>query len=232
MESDMETLRSVGDSIVVSLEVSVEQLIRVNTLVLQRLKHLIRAEVGKGGVVDLDVAHTLIIQGLELLTVGLGQIGEEVLIIGVSLRAVALARGESQMKIAGWRHGKLALSPLLTGDTLAEHLPVIEVRALLVLDLGLAQGGHRVLLASLLKSSDRRRRETDKIPRHGLYLTETAETLKEAREVVLAIEFSGRDGADSMLLLLLDNIGNSSLLRRGELLGRDLASISLLLSAG
>jgi hypothetical protein len=232
MESDMETLRSVGDSIVVSLEVSVEQLIRVNTLVLQRLKHLIRAEVGKGGVVDLDVAHTLIIQGLELLTVGLGQIGEEVLIIGVSLRAVALARGESQMEIAGWRHGKLALSPLLTGDTLAEHLPVIEVRALLVLDLGLAQGGHRVLLASLLKSSDRRSRETDKIPRHGLYLTETAETLKEAREVVLAIEFSGRDGADSMLLLLLDNIGNSSLLRRGELLGGDLASISLLLSAG
>src|SRR6478609_1134906 len=96
VKSNVETLRSVGNSIVVSLEVSVEQLVRINTLISQRLKHLIGAEVGKGGVVDLDVSHALIVQSLELLTVSLGQIGKEVLIIRVSLRAVALSRGKSQ----------------------------------------------------------------------------------------------------------------------------------------
>lgn len=186
----METLRSVGDGVIVSLEVSVEQLVGVNTLIPQRLKHLIGAEVGESRVIDLNVAHTLIIQSLELLTVSLSQVGEEILIVGVSLRAVALARGESQVEVARGRHGELALGPLLARNTLAQHLPVFEVRALLVLNLALAESSHGVLLASLLERSDGRRRQAHDIPRYGLYLAETTETLKEARKIVLAIELA------------------------------------------
>ncbi|KAI6753419.1 hypothetical protein HG531_005588 [Fusarium graminearum] len=134
----MESLGAVGDSVVVSLEVSVEQLVRVNTLIPQRLKHLIGTEVGESGVVDLDVAHTLSVQSLELLTVSLGQIGKEVLVVG---------------------------------------------------------------------------------------------TLEKAAEVVLAIKLAGGNSANAMLLLLLDDVGNGSLLSGDELLSRDLASIGLLLSA-
>lgn len=218
VETNVKTLGSVGNGIVVSLQVCVEQLVRVNTLIPQRLKHLIRAEVGESRVVDLDVAHTLIVQSLELLTVSLGKIREEVLIVGVSLGAVALARGESQVEVARRRHGELALSPLLLRNTLAKHLPVLEVRALLVLNLALAESSHGVLLTSLLERSDRRRRKAHDIPRNGLYLAKTTETLKETGEVVLAIKLAGGNSANAMLLLLLDDIGDSSLLRGDELI--------------
>ena len=218
VETNVKTLRSVGNGVVVSLQVCVEQFVRVNTLIPQRLKHLVGAEVGESRVVNLDIANTLIVQSLELLAVSLGEIREEVLVVGVSLRGVALARGKSQVEVARRRHSELALSPLLLRNTLAKHLPVLEVRALLVLNLALAESSHGVLLAGLLKRSDRRRRKAHDIPRNGLYLAKTTETLKETGEVVLAIKLAGGNSANAMLLLLLDDIGDSSLLRGDELI--------------
>ena len=112
VKTDVKTFWSVLESHVVSLEVGVEELVWVNTVLLQALQHVGGAEVGKGWVIKLDALEALVVEGLELLLVGLGEVGEELVVTGVDLLWVALALGETQVEI-WWRwHGELALCPL------------------------------------------------------------------------------------------------------------------------
>lgn len=229
METDVEIGGAVGDAVVMRLKVRLEQRLGVLAVGLERLVHGVGAEVGERGVVDLDVAAALVVEGLELLLVRLGEVGEEVLVVGVGLGRVALARGEAQVEVAGGRHGELALAPLLLGDGRPQELPVVEVGALLVADLALADGSHGVLLAGLLEGGDRGRGQARVLPGDGVDLAEALELLEEAAEVPLAVELAGADGAHAVLLLLGDDVGDGAALLLGELRGGDGARISLLL---
>ena len=157
MEANVEILWPVGDAIIVRLEVSVEKSLGILSIVLQRLEHRVGTEISEGGVIDLDVAETLGVKGLELLLVGLSEVGKELLVIGISITAVALSGTQSQVEIARRGHGELGLGPLLLRQIGPKELPVLEVRALIVLDLPLANGRHGVLLAGLLQRSNRGR---------------------------------------------------------------------------
>lgn len=72
-------------------EVQLEQRIRIPAVVPQRLGHLIGAKVRERRAVDLLVAQALGVQRPELPLVRPGQVGEEVLVAGVRVGAVALA---------------------------------------------------------------------------------------------------------------------------------------------
>lgn len=150
----METLGAALETVVVSLAVQVEELIGVDTVGLEALEHVFGAEVGKSRVIDLDALEASVVQDLELLLVGVGQVGEESGIGGVDLLGVALARSKTEMEVGSRGHGELALVPLRVGNLRLEVLPLLEVGAVLVLNLAVADDSHGVLEAGLLQGSN------------------------------------------------------------------------------
>lgn len=229
MQTNVHVVRPVGDAVVVRLEVHLKHLVRVLAIIAQALQHVVRAKVRQRRVVNLQVPQTLAVQRLELLAVGCRQVRKELLIVLVDVGVVALALRQTQMEVARRRHGELALSPLLFRHARPQELPVVKVRALLVADLALADGGHGVLLAGLLQSRNGCGRETCQIPWHGRYLLEALKLLEEAGEVVFPVELSRADCAHIVLLLRLNNGGDGLLLSFPKLLLRDLACVGLLL---
>jgi hypothetical protein len=85
VETNVETLGAALETVVVGLAVQVEELVRVDTVGLETLEHVLGAEVCKSRVIDLDGLEASVVQNLELLLVGSGQIGEESIIGGVDL---------------------------------------------------------------------------------------------------------------------------------------------------
>jgi hypothetical protein len=186
VETNVETLGTALETVVVGLAVQVEELVGVDTVGLEALEHVLGAEVGKSGVIDLDALEASVVQDLELLLVGGGQVGESI-IGGVDLLGVALAGSKTEMEVGSWGHGELALVPLRLGDLRLEVLPLLEVRAVLVLNLAVADNSHGVLEASLLQGSNWGSRESVKVPGSVIDLLEAVKLLEEATEVDLTV---------------------------------------------
>jgi hypothetical protein len=187
VETNVETLGTALETVVVGLAVQVEELVGVDTVGLEALEHVLGAEVGKSGVIDLDALEASVVQDLELLLVGGGQVGEESIIGGVDLLGVALAGSKTEMEVGSRGHGELALVPLRLGDLRLEVLPLLEVRAVLVLNLAVADNSHGVLEASLLQGSNWGSRESVKVPGSVIDLLEAVKLLEEATEVDLTV---------------------------------------------
>lgn len=230
MQTDVKTLWPAGKSVVVSLDVDLEEVVWVDTVRLQTVKHLLGAEVGESWVVNLDAGKTLGVKGLELLLVGLGQVGEELLVVGVDLLRVALAWGKTQVEVWRWWHGELGITPLLLWQLALQVLPLLKVWALLVLDLASADDCEWVLHAGLLEGRNWWSGQAVKVPWRILDLLETTQLLEETTEVDLAVVLAGADWADAQLLLLLDNVGDSLVLSSDEVSVGELLSGVLLLS--
>lgn len=103
VETNVETLRLALNGGVVGVDVGVEESIRVDAICAKSLKHVLGAEVGHGGVIDLDALQTFSVESLELLLVSLGEVGEELLVGGIGLLGIALSVGQSQMEV--WCRG-------------------------------------------------------------------------------------------------------------------------------
>lgn len=187
VETNVETLGAALKTVVVSLAVEVEQLVGVNTVGLETLKHVLGAEVGKSRVIDLDALQASLVQDLELLLVGLSQVGEESGIGRVDLLGIALAGSKTKVEVGSRGHGELALVPLRLGDLRLEVLPLLEVRAVLVLNLAVADDSHGVLEAGLLQGSNWGSGESVKVPGCVLDLLEALKLLEETTKVDLAI---------------------------------------------
>ena len=232
MQAYVHVLGPVGDAVIMRLEVRLKQLVGIDTVFAERLDHLVRAKVGQGRVVDLQVAQPVVVERLELLAVGLGHVGEEVGVAPVGLGAVALPGGQTEVEVAGRRHGELALSDLVGRNGGLEQAPVVQVGAPVVADLGLADGGHGVLLAGLFEGGDGRRGQAGEVPGHGADLAEARQLLEEAREVVLAVELARRQGPDAVGLLLAHNVIDGGSLSLEKFLRRCLALVGLGLYGG
>ena len=184
------------DAVVVRLEVHLEELVRVHTVLLQAFQHVLRAKVCQSRVINLHACQAFGVQGLELLLIGLGQIGKKVLVVAVSVLGVHFARCQSQVKVWCRGHGELAVTPLFLGQLASEELPLLNVRALVVLDLAVADDGHRVLETSLLQRCNRRGRKTVQIPWCILDFFKALELLEEATKVDFAVVLARADRAD------------------------------------
>jgi hypothetical protein len=227
VETNVETLGAALETVVVSLAVQVEEFVRVDTVGLETLEHVLGAEVCKSRVIDLDGLEASVVQNLELLLVGSGQVGEESIVGGVDLLGVALAGSKTEMEVRSGRHGELALVPLRLGDLRLEVLPLLEVRAVLVLNLAVADDSHGVLEAGLLQGSNWGSRKSVKIPGCVVDLLEAVELLKETTEVNLTVVLARADGTNTLILLTLDNVGNGLVLSSLELRVGDLLVGSL-----
>lgn len=227
MKTNVETLRAALETVVVGLAVQVEKLIGVDTVSLQTLEHVLGAEVGKSRVIDLDALEASVVQDLELLLVGLGQVGEEGGIGRVDLLGVALAGSKAEVEVGSRGHGELALVPLRLGDLRLEVLPLLEVGAVLVLNLAVADDSHGVLEAGLLQGSNWGSRQSVEVPGSVVDLLEAVELLEEATEVDLAVVLARADGTDTLILLALDDVGDGLVLGSLELRVGDLLVGSL-----
>lgn len=126
-------------------------------------------------------------------------------------------------------HGELAVGPLLLRNLRAEVLPLLEVRALCVLDLAGADDGHGVLEAGLLEGSNWGCRKAVKVPGSIVNLLEALKLLEEAAKVDLAIILARADWSHSLCLLALDDVGDGLVLSSLELRGRDVLACGLCL---
>lgn len=186
----MQIIGPVSNAVVVRLQIHVKHLVCVLAILSQTRQHVLRAKVRQRWIVDLDVPETLSVECLELLPVRSSKIGEECLVVRVDLLGVALAGSETKVEVAWWRHGELALFPLLLRYDVPQQLPVVKVGACVVLDLPITDSSHGILLASLLQGGNGCSRQSGQVPRHRTDLLEAIELFKETGEVVLAVKLA------------------------------------------
>lgn len=104
---------------------------------------------GKVRIVNGDVAAPSIIENLQFGLVGLGDVGEVLLIVGIDILGVGLAGLVTEMIPLGGGERQLGLLDVLGRDVLLEVVPLVDVGATDVLDLANTDDGLSRLVTSL-----------------------------------------------------------------------------------
>lgn len=126
------------EAVVVKLDIGVKESVGVFAVVLETLQHLLGAEVGKVGVIDLDVAAAVLVKNSKLLTVCLRDVCEVFGVVGVHGLGVCPAGLVSEVVPLWCRKSELGLMLSLLGKEVLQVVPLVDVCASNVLDLSCA----------------------------------------------------------------------------------------------
>lgn len=177
VDADVEVGGPLGEAVVVQLDVFLEGLVGavlVELVFLPALEHLVGAEVcfqtlsvdikivwvglrertSKVRVVELDVTATSVVQDLDFVLVGLGNVGEVLIDIGVDVLGEGEALAVAQVVPVRGSKSDLQVLDLLGGNEASEVLELVDICAADVLDLACAEDALAGLVASLEEGGD------------------------------------------------------------------------------
>lgn len=147
VDSDVEIGGATRDTVVVELDIAVEQGLGVFAVVFEPLEHLLGAEISEVRVVDGDVAAAGEVQGVELFMIGSGDVGEVSFVVGIDGGRVGVAGLVAEMVPFGGGEGELGGGDEVGGELGGEVGPLVDVGASFVLDLAGADYGLAWLMA-------------------------------------------------------------------------------------
>ncbi len=191
--------------------VALLQMVDVEAAVARLLQFLLRAEIGPGGVVELQIAAAGVVEGLDRLLIGDRQIVEDRVAAGIGVLAHRIGL-EPEMERRGRRdaHLRRQLGVLLQELEVLDHRMVGEPD--LAGDLDRARLGlHALELDAVVELVD-------------------LDVVQHPVEVEMppgAAEFAVGDGFEPDLFLLLDDLDDLAVLDFLELRGGDLALLAL-----
>ncbi len=215
MRGDRHVGRPLGDRVVDDARVDLLQVVRVVAALARLRQFLLRAEVGPHGVVELQVAAAGVVERLDRLAVGLAEILEERVEVGIDLfRDRLAAAAEMQHRRRRDRH--LRRSPARV--------------ALLLQELEMLQHRMVVRKVELADDADARRagsgRRRTGCPRRG----ETVRSRRGAEEIEMppgAAELAVGRELQADRGLLLHDLFDLAVLDLAQVVGRDFARLEL-----
>lgn len=133
----------------------------------------------KVGVIELNVAAASIVQDLELILVGLGNIGEVLVVGSIDLLGVGLALLVTQVVPVGGGQGEFHILDLLRGYEAGQVLELVDIGAADVLDLARADHGLTGLVTGLKEGSNIGGIGTEALGVNVVHLLESLQTREE-----------------------------------------------------
>lgn len=222
----------VSNVVVVCFDVSFEEFVRVDIVIMEGFQYFFGVEVGQGWVVDLKVVKISIIQSFQFFLVCSCDVGKESFIVGVDFGVVVFVRSKMKVEVVWWWYGEFGVILLFFGQSVMEYFLVFEVRVFFIGDFVFIESSYGVLFISFFQGSDWRSGQVDKFLWNRFDFVEIIKFFEEVGEVVFVIKFVRGDGVDVVGLLSSDDFGDFIVLNGMEVFCGDGIGVSFGLGFG